>query len=167
MLCSKWHKKISQDEEIQIEGSMICKECSLIAEVIAKCCTCFWPIYKGDLTHENSGSISLGFAGFINFTRSGKSIQCDWCYRRWLSELKEEEEWWKENKKALWACAIILLGLGIFLLFLNPVVSLVAFVPLVVLAILPALRSLLIRANRYEPRERKRTKIDKLFKRDS
>ncbi|RHZ36891.1 hypothetical protein [endosymbiont GvMRE of Glomus versiforme] len=70
MLCSKCHKKISQDEEIQIEGSMICKECSLIVEVIAKCCTtCFWSIYKGDLTHEVSRNVSFGISGFISLSQ--------------------------------------------------------------------------------------------------
>src|SRR4051794_24229079 len=85
VLCSKCYEKIIQGEEIQIEGSIICEKCALINEknkvkenkIVTKCCTCLWPIYKNDPTHEISGSVSLGIAGFLGFSRNGKSIQCD------------------------------------------------------------------------------------------
>ena len=103
MLCSKCYEKIIQDEEIQVENSIICQKCALINEknkvkkdkIVAKCCTCFWPIYKSDLTHEISGSVSFGIAGFLGFSQNGKSIHCDWCYNQWLKEFKKEEKWWK------------------------------------------------------------------------
>lgn len=90
MLRSKCYEKIIQGEEIQVEGSTICKRYGLInekmkikkGEIIAKYCTCFWPIYKNDLIHEVSGSVSFGIAGFISFSQNGRSIQCDWCYRQ-------------------------------------------------------------------------------------
>jgi len=43
MLCSKCHESIPQGKEIQVEGSIVCKECALVIEkknkekVIARC----------------------------------------------------------------------------------------------------------------------------------
>ena len=43
MLCSKCYKKIPQGEEIQVEGTVFCKECNLTTEkeneekIVARC----------------------------------------------------------------------------------------------------------------------------------
>ncbi|RHZ37601.1 hypothetical protein GvMRE_I1g216 [endosymbiont GvMRE of Glomus versiforme] len=56
MLCSKCHKKISQGEEIQIEGSIICQKCTLDnsakKEIVGRCNECLELIHKDEIIHE-------------------------------------------------------------------------------------------------------------------
>ena len=54
MLCSNCYQEINQGKEIQLNCSIICKECALLTEkvlkkeVIATCNSCHELIYKGD-----------------------------------------------------------------------------------------------------------------------
>ena len=165
MLCSKCYEKISQGEEVQINSSIICKKCALTEkskkEVIAKCQTCNWPIYKGELTHESSGSLNFGLFGFFNFIKHWKLIQCRFCYQQWLNEKKKEEKWRKKYKRVLRLCKILLLIIGIFLLCLGYFykkffyyASLLAFIPLVVLILSPIFRYAEISRYKFRKRER-------------
>jgi len=100
MLCSKCRKKIPENQEVQREGSIVCKECVVVLEktkkreVVACCHTCHWEIYRGDLIHEDSWSVNLGvfFVLSLNVIKHKKLIQCQWCYQRWQNEKLKEKK---------------------------------------------------------------------------
>lgn len=56
MLCSKCYKNISQGAEIQISGTIFCKECAEISvterKIIARCNFCQESVFNDELIHE-------------------------------------------------------------------------------------------------------------------
>lgn len=166
MLCSSCYRKILIGEELQIEGAIICKECSLTKkklskkEIISECRTCYWPIYKDDLTHDISENISFGLWGFVNITQFRRAIQCDWCYKKWLNDVKREEEWWKKTRGIFFFFTILFSGAGALLLLFfleQKYTNLIVFIPAIILAIIPLFRTILIKKfNRYTIRKRKK-----------
>ena len=91
MLCSKCYKKIPEREEIQIESSIICKECALNGlvkeKIVGKCHRCFKLIYKDEMIHEvceNWGA-----------ENSEKLIKCQSCYEKWLGITELKRKTWK------------------------------------------------------------------------
>jgi hypothetical protein len=92
MLCSECYKKIPQDAELQISGTIFCKVCvegnKLIKKnIIAKCNTCSKSIFSDDLVHEvckNWGD-----------ENSEKLIVCQSCYEEWLKIAMSKKKVWK------------------------------------------------------------------------
>ena len=83
MICSKCEKSIKVGKEIQIEGSIICKNCKSNfqeMEIIARCHTCRELIYKDDLIYEINPS--WGFEHIVSINHSERTIQCYRCYKR-------------------------------------------------------------------------------------
>jgi hypothetical protein len=62
MLCSKCHKKITNGEEIQIKGSIFCKDC-VDKEPIGRCYTCSPKkmLYHKDKVYESSKGTNKSF----------------------------------------------------------------------------------------------------------
>ncbi|MCE8162770.1 MAG: hypothetical protein I3273_01625 [Candidatus Moeniiplasma glomeromycotorum] len=91
MLCSKCHENIPQGKEIQIEGSIICKECALSSlsseRMTDKCHKCFKIIYKNEIIHEICENWGV--------ENSEKLIKCQLCYEKWLKVSKLKRKVWK------------------------------------------------------------------------
>jgi len=107
MLCSKCYKKITQDEEIQVQGTIFCKKCTrgesklLKKEIVTKCHSCNNFIYNNERTYESN----IDSTPFINFSililikyiiqtnYSEKVIECEKCYQKRRIKYKE----WKKR----------------------------------------------------------------------
>lgn len=124
MLCNKCHKNIPQGKEMQVEGTIICKECSLDKkklkrEIVTKCHTCSNLIYKDERIYESSSNFYKGdsfvilIEHFFGSKKVEKIIQCDCCYQEWKNEKMKIEKWWKWRK---WFLNILVCVLLIFLL---------------------------------------------------
>lgn len=113
MICSRCDKDISAGKEIQIEGSTICKNCS--QEILARCHTCRWPIYKNDLIYEISPNLSIEH--IFGISQSEKVVQCDWCYQKNLTEQGIKKIWWKYRKWILGTSTALLLFAAFLLLY--------------------------------------------------
>lgn|SRR6185312_11867640 len=103
MLCSKCYKKITQDEEIQVQGTIFCKKCTrgesklLKKEIVTKCHSCNNFIYNNERTYESN----IDSTPFINFSililikyiiqtnYSEKVIECEKCYQKRRIKYKE------------------------------------------------------------------------------
>lgn len=94
MLCSKCYQEISQGKEIQIKGSIICKECALLVEKIIKrevaatCNRCHEPVYRGDVVWKIT--YSKGISWLIFTSENIEEILCFLCYneKKWTTSLK-------------------------------------------------------------------------------
>ena len=103
MLCDRCKKIISQFEKDYqkgketVESLIKCKECS--QEIIGRCHTCHWPIYRTELIYESSFNSSSRGNFWIWIIKSvfriddiQTVIQCEWCYKQWQTELKKQQE---------------------------------------------------------------------------
>ena len=128
MLCSKkgCNKKILSGEEVQIKGTIICKECS--QEPIAYCFTCSpeWPLYNNDRIHEISRNSGKDYNIWVLLTnvkrsRSEKITQCDDCYQEWKKEQeKEDKKWWKKDWLSLFLSILLVISLGLAVYLFYP-----------------------------------------------
>ncbi|CAG8654379.1 13256_t:CDS:10, partial [Ambispora leptoticha] len=99
----KCHEGIPKGKEMQIEGTIICKECALIIEkeskekVVARCWNCNCLISTGELVHEISRNDSKGWISrfSLNLENYEKMAQCDDCYLEWRNKVKKGEKWLK------------------------------------------------------------------------
>ncbi|RHZ36433.1 hypothetical protein [endosymbiont GvMRE of Glomus versiforme] len=72
MLCSKCRENIPGGKEIQIEGTIICKECVSVVEkenkekVIARCWNCNQFVHKGELISESIRNNSKNFSKWFS-----------------------------------------------------------------------------------------------------
>lgn len=116
MICSRCNKSIKLRKEIQIEDSIICKEC--FEKIIARCNTCYEPIYQNDLIYQIS--VSWGAEYIISASKTRNITQCLWCYKQLKNEVKKEtkwQRWWKKWKR--WVLGIIVMFCVILLLILG------------------------------------------------
>ena len=90
MLCSKCHENIPQGEEMQVKGTIICKECISFIEkenrekAVARCWNCNEFILKGDLIHEISKNNSKNWINwlFFWFRKLWKNASVRWLLSR-------------------------------------------------------------------------------------
>ena len=94
MLCGKCYKKILRGEEIQIEGTIVCKDCAssdlVKKKIVDRCHLCFKLIYKDEIIHEvyeNWGTET-----------SEKLMKCQQCYKKWLKVAKLKRKSWKMTR---------------------------------------------------------------------
>lgn len=157
---------------MQIEGTIICKKCTLVIEkenkekVIARCWNCNLLIYKGDLVHEISKNDSKNWINrfSLNLENYEKVTQCDSCYQEWRNKVKKGEKWLIAKGKILFFC------LGLFLysvarLFFperfkmieeTPVITIIFI--FILLFIIIFLSEPVLNVNRYEFKESKKDK---------
>lgn len=125
MLCSKCYKSILQGAEIQINGTIFCKECSLLAEklkkeeIIARCWNCNRSIHKGELSHENFRNRSQSWVIWfsIDHGSSEKLFQCDECYREWRKKTIEKEKWPRIRMLLFGICSGLFLSIMLKIFF--------------------------------------------------
>ena len=122
MLCSKCHKEIEKGKEIQVKGSIFCKDCA--EKPIAYCDTCSSkrPLYYNDTIHESSRNSNSGFNLWIYSRSVGSSreaVQCDDCYKDWKKEVENWDKWWKLRIWILSVLTVSLLASTLFIFYPN------------------------------------------------
>lgn len=140
MLCKKCYQKIPHGEEIQIDNSIICKECS--QKPVAKCYTCSQLIYSNEPTHETTKTWVRGFNVWLFLINKGgleKITQCDECYQEWRSEVKKKGKLLTASSTLLIICLIGLIFWTVYLFFPNIMEKIQKFPGI---AILPSLIAL-------------------------
>ena len=148
MVCSRCNENIPLGKETKIEKSIICRKCH--DKIVARCHTCYEPIYKNDLIYTTS--VSWGAEYIVSANETKNIIQCVWCYYQKLKNGKKKENklqrWWKEWKKWVLGsfiilCMILLLIFGLPLLHKdlienwNKTSSFIRWLLLILLFIIP------------------------------
>lgn len=105
-----WFEKGCQGGGEKAVKSLIkCKECS--GEIVGRCHTCHWPIYRTELIYESSFNSSSRGNFWIWIIKSvfriddiQTVIQCEWCYNQWKVERKERRKYLKQKDLKLSVC---------------------------------------------------------------